>query len=358
MAMAVAIKTIVRRVMASAINSAINLDANETNVWLIKLFAAALLDVDYFSKDYSVMSQICIAVVVSMLVALANLHAANAPNSDAKAGVKDSHFNAKQVFDYKQPIIFQDDFRSGLGKWKLAIDAVEDRALLDKQAGEKRVSVVKAPDSEEGRMALRCVVPRALGNFRSEIALPHEKGFHERWYGARIYVPEDWIFSPDDGGDIVLQWHGILGDERKTRGFPPLSIAIKNDQWAIHRAFGPTDDIKRDAKFLEEPVQKGKWAAWVVHVRWSSGTNGLVQIWKDGKQVWEVNGPNTYLSEPVVPYFKTGLYHPEWKKGNEEKFKQAETAVTERVIYTAEVKIGDERAKYEDVAPALAKSQN
>jgi len=253
------------------------------------------------------------------------------------------------VFDLTKKVIFQDDFQSGLGQWKLAIDASEDRAALDKAATKKRVHIVAAPDSPPGRKAVCCVMPRAVGSFRSEIALPHEEGFQERWYGARIYVPADWVF--DGGGDIVLQWHGLLGDEKKARGYPPLSIAIMDDRWRIHRAFGPPDDIQRDARTLDDPVQKGRWVAWVVHVCWSSGTDGHTQIWKDGKVVWDVKGPNTYLMRPLTPYFKTGLYHPSWKKKNEDKFNDEKTAVTVRTIYTADIKIGGPSAGYEDVAP-------
>jgi hypothetical protein len=91
--------------------------------------------------------------------------------------------------------------------------------------------------------------------------------------------------------------------------------------------------------------------AWVVHVRWSSGNDGSVEIWKDGKQVFATKGPNTFLTKPVTPYFKTGIYHPQWKEKNEKKFKKEATTLTKRVIYTADVKIGSEKATYKDVAP-------
>lgn len=257
----------------------------------------------------------------------------------------------KDVFDYRQPVIFQEDFRSGFGKFKVAIDGLEDRAALDNQTQEKRVQIVQAPDSAQGRMAVRCVVPRALGSYRSEVALLHEEGFHERWYGARIFVPKDWVFE-ESGSDLVLQWHGLIAKEKQGGGgHPPLSIVIKNDRWDIKRHFGEVNNAKADHKELEETVQRGQWAAWVVHVRWSSGADGWVQVWKDGQLVWDVKGPNTYLSRSVVPYFKTGIYHPEWKRQNAEKFNKEVTTLTERVLYTADVKIGDERAKYQDVAP-------
>ena len=275
-----------------------------------------------------------------LLAPLAALHAAEAHKP-----------KATEVFDHRQPVIFQEDFHAGFGKFKLAIDGTEDRAALDQQAQEKRVQIVPAPDSEKGHMAVRCVVPRALGSYRSEVSLIHEEGFHERWYGARIYVPKDWVFE-ESGSDIVLQWHGLIANEKQGGGgHPPLSIVIKNNHWDLRRHYGEVNNPKADHKELDEPVQKGKWIAWVIHIRWNSGAEGWVQIWKDGKLVWDVKGPNTYLSRPVVPYFKTGLYHPEWKKKNEDKFKQEVTTLTGRIIYTADVKIGDERAKFDDVAP-------
>ena len=251
------------------------------------------------------------------------------------------HLRAWQVFDERQPVIFQHDFQAGLGKWRIDINTVGPRAALDQPAQDQLIQVVDAPDMTNGQKAVRFVIPREFKSFRSEISLPYEEGFQERWYGARLYVPTNWVFS-SAGGDIVLQWHAVLGAEVKSRNFPPLSIHIENDRWKIHRAFGPLEDIQRDAKLLEGPVQRGGWVAWVCHVRWSSATNGWIQIWKDGQPVWEVKGPNTYSTQPRTPYFKTGLYHPEWKQTTPE---------VERVIYATEVKVGNEKATYEDVAP-------
>ena len=255
---------------------------------------------------------------------------------------------AKSASGLGKGIIFADDFQSGLGKWKIAIDASEDRAALETAGEKKRVHVVDAPESKPGRKAVRCVMPRALGSFRSEIALPHEDGFQERWYGARIYVPPDWIFG---GGDIVMQWKAILGEQKKDRGFPPMSIAISDDRWVVHRAFGRPDDIQRELKTLAGVVQKGKWVAWVVHVCWSSGDDGWIQIWKDGELALDVKGPNTYVMRPHTPYFKTGLYHPAWKRKNEDKFEEEKTAVPGRTIYTADIKVGNKHARYDDVVP-------
>ena len=278
-------------------------------------------------------------------------HAIAAPKSATTAVGELRHLNEKDVFDCQQTIIFQDDFKSGLSKWKLSINAEKDHASLDKQTEEKLIRIEAAPDSDEGRMAVRCVVPRTVGTFRSEIALPHEDGFQERWYGVRIYVPKDWVFESDSGGDIVMQWKALTSEAKQDKAYPPLSIAIKGDRWVVNRSFGAMDNINHNVEPLDGTVEKGRWVSWVIHVKWSLENDGLVQIWKDRKQVIAVKGPNTYSIKSITPYFKTGLYHPQWKRKNEDKFNKEVTTLSERVIYTADVKIGNEHAKFEDVSP-------
>ncbi|WP_018782909.1 MULTISPECIES: polysaccharide lyase [Bacillus] len=243
-------------------------------------------------------------------------------------------------------IMLEDIFQSGLEKWKIAINDSENRTNLDIDTITQRVHVVNAPGMTGDHKAVQFVVPHSQGQFRSEIAQPYEEGFHERWYTARIYIPQDWVFDKGSGDDIVMQWHAVLGSERVDRDFPELAIAVKGDRWSIQRAFGPTANIERDSKTLDELVQKGVWSSWVIHAKWSSENDGLLQIWKDGKVVWEVQGPNAYTTRARTPYLKTGLYHPQWKpKYGEPK----PSPVKERKIFIADVKIGNERATYQDM---------
>ncbi|HDX9578072.1 TPA: polysaccharide lyase [Bacillus pseudomycoides] len=241
-------------------------------------------------------------------------------------------------------IMLEDNFQSGLEKWKVAINDTENRSKLDTDTITQRVHIVDAPGMTGDQKAVQFVVPHSKGQFRSEIAQPYEEGFHERWYTARIYIPQDWVFDTESGNDIVMQWHAVLGSERVDRDFPELAIAVKGDRWSIQRAFGSTANIERDSKTLDELVQKGVWSSWVIHAKWSSGDDGLLQIWKDGKVVWEVQGPNAYASRARTPYLKIGLYHPQWKPKNGEV---KPGPVTERKVFITDVKIGNERATYQ-----------
>ena len=90
---------------------------------------------------------------------------------------QERHFSAGQVFDYKQPILFESDFGGqGLDKWNLTVDG---RYRLDK-TDPIQLRITDAPGLAGGAMAVRFFVPREPNSFRAEISLPSEKGFNER----------------------------------------------------------------------------------------------------------------------------------------------------------------------------------
>ena len=287
--------------------------------------------------------------VVSLLACLnvAELSSLAAPT---EANVR--HLTAKEVFDDRQPVVFQDNFQSGqFGKWKFSEN---DNYEISRESSE-RIQIVDAPGLGGGRKAVRFAVRRAPNSFRSEISLPFEPGFHERWYGERLFVPNDWVFDPSRAVSIVMQWHAIPGNWRAT--FPNLEISIGNTNWFIRQSYGSAQtQPTRINKILDDPVQRGVWVSWVIHAKWSPNTDGLLQIWKDGKLVMDAKGTNVYSTIGVeyTPYLKTGIYHPEWhlnKDGRREAFEKETPVATNKIIYVTDIKIGNERAKFEDVAP-------
>lgn len=267
-------------------------------------------------------------------------------------GEKERHFTAREVFDYGQNLIFQDDFGSErFEKWNFS----ENDNYRIAEVNAERIKIVGAPGLGGGRKAVRFAVRRAPNSFRSEISLPSEKGFRERWYGERILVPQDWVPDPNRGADIVMQWHAIPGNWKAT--YPNLAISIQNTNWVVAQSYGSAQSKPTRTRVkLDDAVQIGRWVAWVIHAKWSPGEDGLLRIWKDGKRVIDLKGPNVYSTIGVeyTPYLKTGIYHPEWhfnKEGAQDAFNKESAVATNKVIYVTDVKIGGESAKYEDVAP-------
>lgn len=284
------------------------------------------------------------AFLLGLLAALAS--AADAPKAKFRPP------SAAEVFDYGAPVIFADDFAAGefSKKWRFSQNANYEVTAPDPEL----MRIVDAPGLP-GKKAVRFSVVRGPGIFRSELSLPHEKGWQERWYGGRILIPKEWVRDPAKPVDIVMQWHGIPGNFRAT--YPNLEISVGDDRWQMRQSFGDpkTQPTRRETKF-EDRVQPGVWTAWVIHAKWSPKEDGLLQVWKDGKLVADLKGPNTYgtIGLEYTPYLKTGIYHPEWnvdKPGVRERFDAEKPVATHKITYVTDVKIGDARAKYEGVAP-------
>ena len=269
------------------------------------------------------------------------------------AATGERHFRAQDVFDPAHPVMFRDDFTSGgLDRWDFSED---DRYRLERETPE-RIRVVDAPGLAPGRKAVRFFVPRAPNSFRAEISLPSERGFQERWYGARVLIPTNWMPDAARGNDIVLQWHAIPGSGQPTN--PNLAISVAHTNWHVRQTFGdPPDHKKGWKKDLDDPVRPGEWVAWVIHAKWSPKDDGRIRIWKDGHLVVERTGVNVYTTIGVeyTPYLKTGIYHPEWHLDNDRSrtaFDAERPVATNKIVYVTDVKIGDARATYDDVAPA------
>jgi hypothetical protein len=292
----------------------------------------------------------------SLWAALA-LTAALLPSPPARAAdapARYRHFSNIEVFNYEKPVIFHDDFRSlnfDAGKWRFS----ENGNYEIEHENPERIKIVDAPELPAGSKAVRFAVARAPNSFRSEISLPHEPGFHERWYGERIYVPESWVFDPDRAVDIVMQWHAIPGNWRAT--YPNLEISIGHTNWFVRQSFGNAQERPTRTNLrLGAPVRRGAWVSWVVHAKWSPRDDGLLQIWRDGQLVIDRAGANVYATIGVdyTPYLKTGIYHPEWnlsRTDRQEAFARERPVATNKVIFATDVTIGSERARYEDVAP-------
>lgn len=301
------------------------------------------------------MNQIC-TVTLLLGVTIASALAAENANSTAASKPQQKKLRAKDVFTPAKTIIFQDDFRSpSLDLWNFS----ENDQYQLPAPPPNRIEVVAAPGLKSGSKATRFTVPYGHNSFRSEISLPHESGFQERWYGQRVLIPDEWEFDPARAADIVMQWHGIPGNWKAT--FPNLEISVSNDRWNIRQSFGSAQSKPtRTSTKLEEPVQKGVWVSWVIHAKWSPREDGLVQIWKDDKLVMDRKGPNVYgtIGVDYTPYLKTGIYRPEWKAKPDTAPPSAAhkpAQVAKKVVYVADVKIGNQNAQYEDVVPRAEK---
>jgi hypothetical protein len=204
----------------------------------------------------------------------------------------------------------------------------------------KSAQLVSSP-TRNGQYAARFQLnrgdPDVSSSKRAELSkVGLEPATVERWYGFSIFLPSSWARDPS--AEIVTQWH-----HAGSTGSPPLSLNTRDGRWEISQHWeGHSNNIALPGMYETE-----RWTDWVFHIKWSAGSDGLVQIWKDGQPVSGFEnrtGKNKYNDGQGV-YMKFGIYKWDWKSNPNRSI------TNERVLFYDELRIADERASHQIVAP-------
>lgn len=181
------------------------------------------------------------------------------------------------------------------------------------------------------RLEVRSTDPVVSSSIRSELVQPSEDDGTERWYGFNMYL-ENW--ERDDAREHVIQWH-----PDNPSGSAVGSLFTSGGRYI----FVTTHYIGTNGNGYSDlgPILSNQWVSWVLHIKWASDQTGIIQIWKNGALVLDVK--NTQTSPAMGSYFKLGINKFGWGI--------QPSSTTQRVLYFDEVRIGDEKASYEDVKP-------
>ncbi|MBT3290353.1 MAG: hypothetical protein HN380_23620 [Victivallales bacterium] len=160
----------------------------------------------------------------------------------------------------------------------------------------------------------------------------------EYWYGFSTYWPDSW--KPDTQSELFAQWVGW-----RDYG-PSLAIYIYGKNYRIKKRWARDSKGYRNLWQGGVEEDKGKWVDWVFHVRWSTGKDGLVDVWKNGKKIVSDRGRNCGPGD-FADYFKFGIYKWPWQNPPE----KAPSTVTQRTLYIDEIRIGGKTASRDLVSP-------
>ncbi|MEM8531970.1 MAG: heparin lyase I family protein [Chloroflexota bacterium] len=172
-----------------------------------------------------------------------------------------------------------------------------------------------------------------------------------RWYGVSYYVPSDYGIDPTF--EIVSQWHSRPDDcnDPCDWGSPPMHISITGNQWKGQFRYdydGKFENNTPDGIIELETelgsVARDQWTDFVFQVRWSQSDAGFLKIWKNGTLAYDYQGPIGF-NRSGGHHMKVGIYKPPYK------YDRDSTTTDKRVLWIDSVRIGDETASYEDVAP-------
>ena len=184
--------------------------------------------------------------------------------------------------------------------------------------------------AKAARFELRESDPLVKNGTRAEVTIVKGSEGHitkNAWYSFAAYFPADGFVKEEDT-DLINQWH--------QDGDPSASIRIKNDRFQFR--VGSTKDNRQTIDLGQ--VTKDTWHEFVLHFVHSPGSDGLVEIWHNGKKIYTHNGGNMY-DNGILPKWKIGIYKDTW---NEEA-----TTTPKRVLYYDNVRVGGANATLADM---------
>ncbi len=223
---------------------------------------------------------------------------------------------------------------------------------------------ISTEEARSGSYSMKSYLNRATSpvSKRTEVSVksPLTHMGEEWWYGFSIFLPKSFV--PGSVWESLAQWHNTPNDwnELLARDNPPLFLAtmkgdIPKGHWSVALAWD-SDPVASDGSFKLDGSrtwdlgawETDQWTDWVFRIRWSYGSDGILQIWKNGVMVVNYTGPNTY-NDKIGPYFKVGIY-----KGWKDR-KVPEDTVSERVVFHDDIRVGMGTDLYSAVAPPGSK---
>jgi hypothetical protein len=184
------------------------------------------------------------------------------------------------------------------------------------------------------RFELRTTDPEVQDGTRAEIVFPKAKN-NNRWYSFAMYVPSaDYKIDATD--EVITQWHQGGG------ATPALCLRTKNDRLYVRLVKLSGDNTWLDLGALD----KDKWHAYVLHIKHSSKSDGVLEIWRDNVRILGRYGANAYPINGTytLPFWKIGIYKSYWNGTRT-------SATTKRVLYFDDIKMVNENSNYTEMMP-------
>ena len=131
----------------------------------------------------------------------------------------------------------------------------------------------------------------------------------EEWWAISVLFPSDFVFPPGPEAGIIMDFHHTGADGQanyeiqtipgiglRARGYGGASVNGGRFEARIADPYGASANVVRNA-----------WYDFVFHVRWSSGGNGLMEGWLNGRKFQSHTGPTLYAG--MSCYLKLANYH-------------------------------------------------
>lgn len=122
----------------------------------------------------------------------------------------------------------------------------------------------------------------------------------------------------EQGPRITAQWLTLVQlqstfDPGEVGHSPPFAIELRDEKMRIASRFDPRlisrgNDAPYTLHYADTaPLQRGRWYAMRIAVKFDPAGAGWLKVWRDGRQIVDYRGPIGF-NDVVGPYFKAGIY--------------------------------------------------
>ncbi len=173
----------------------------------------------------------------------------------------------------------------------------------------------------------------------------------ERWYGWSIYFPAEGM-KKDDYPSLFFQLHATPDhDLKEPWRQPPAAMSLTNEGMEVDWTYDgekvspKNKNIKENRTTVKIPGPHesylNRWVdiVWHVKVDYTEASQGLIEVWIDGKKVVDEKNIRLGYNDDLGLYPSFGMY---WYTGK---------ATHNHWVYVDEIAIGGPKAGYKDVAP-------
>jgi len=122
----------------------------------------------------------------------------------------------------------------------------------------------------------------------------------EAWYGFSFLVPKDFPIVDD---------RLVIGSCKQSDVPRPITA----QRFRNGRHTFTVESQGRKESYSLPPIRLGQWVDMIYHMRYSTGEDGLAEVWMNGRRVVAYRGPTAEATAKNAFYDKIGLYRDRLK---------------------------------------------